>query len=246
MPNTPFKIIYEDEGLLVVNKFSGLIVNRSYTAKESTLQDYLFDYLNLTADNNALPDTPEYDFNNRAGIVHRLDKDTSGVLLVAKTLDMFTYLQYKFKERLVKKEYIAVVFNKFEYDKVSINAPIIRNPRSRYRFMVSKAGKEANTTFEKLHEGVYSDRFISTVCCFPKTGRTHQIRVHLCALNNPIVGDPIYSSKKNQKWVLDELNITRMLLHAYKISFTHSNGKEMVFKATIPSEFDTFMTSSTN
>lgn len=241
MLNLPFEIISEDNSLLVINKPSGLIVNRSYTAKDKTLQDYLHEYLDIKLDTNTTPDTPEYVFYSRAGIVHRLDKDTSGVLLIAKNLEIFTYLQQQFKERLIRKEYIAVVFNKFEYDKVSVNAPIIRNPKSRYRFMVSRDGRKSYTTFEKLHEERYADRFLSTIRCLPKTGRTHQLRVHLCALNNPIVGDPIYSSKKSQKWVIDNLDITRMLLHAHKLSFISLDNNEVIFEAPIPSEFNNFM-----
>jgi 23S rRNA pseudouridine1911/1915/1917 synthase len=226
------QIIHEDDNLLVINKPYGLIVNRSETSVTNNLQTLLMDYLDIplpSAENDS-------DFYDRCGIVHRLDKDTSGVLLIAKTKDLFEDLQAQFKQRLVKKEYMAVTHDRLPDEKMLVNAPIKRDVKNRLKYAVAPDGKEAITQVERVSEWMVGESWVTLVKVQPLTGRTHQIRVHLCALGNPVIGDKIYTSLKRLRWAVD-YGIERMLLHAYSIEFTYM-GKSVTFETELPAEFD--------
>jgi 23S rRNA pseudouridine1911/1915/1917 synthase len=230
-PTLPtLQLIHEDDNLIVIDKPSGLIVNRSVTAKDITLQDIMCEYFSQAkiGQKNAEIDT----FSERCGIVHRLDKDTSGLLLIAKNEETFTYLQEKFKKREVQKEYIAVGFGEFKDERVRVAAPLARDPKNRTKFIVSKKGRESFTVVEKVKNIPIDEGWLCYVKVWPLTGRTHQIRVHMTALNHPIVGDKIYSSK-NQLKRAAELGSTRMMLHAHKITFD-----EKTFTSEIPDELN--------
>lgn len=218
-------IIYEDDCLLAVNKPVGLVVNLSQTAVSGTLQDFLYGYLKLKPS--------ETEFYQRAGIVHRLDKSTSGILLVAKTFGCFEYLKEQFKNRKITKTYIALVDGVLEDELLEINAPIARNPQNRLKFAVVENGREALTRVERIK--VVEDSF-TLVYAYPKTGRTHQIRVHLAALNFPVVGDCVYGSRTLQeKW---QGRFFRLMLHALEIKFTHpETKKQMTLSVPAPEEF---------
>jgi 23S rRNA pseudouridine1911/1915/1917 synthase len=234
-------IIFEDNDLLVLDKPAGLVVNKSPTTPEGTLQDFLVekypDLFSVKLDKKqaaakaALPD-----FIDRAGIVHRLDKDTSGVIVVAKTPQAFSNLQKQFKSRGVQKEYIALVAGIIEDKKVEIEAPIGRNPKKGLKFAVVSSGRDAQTYVEKIEEVQIEGRKYSLIKVEPKTGRTHQIRVHLAAMNHPVAGDKLYSRRKDLK---DDDNIFgRMMLHAIKIGFKHPKSNEDVsFESPSPPEF---------
>lgn len=254
MSNLTPKVIFEDSHILVIDKPSGLIVNRSESAsKQSTLQDWV-----ASKFKDQRPKTKAdrgRDFYKRAGIAHRLDKDTSGVMVIAKTESAFTDLQRQFKERKVDKEYIALVWGPIRerltksqpsvakgrpfsngvndglVDSFAVDAPIARNPKNRMKFAVVEGGRRAVTEFKVLR--IFHD--YSFLKCFPETGRTHQIRVHLTALNHPIVGDKLYSGRK--RWRQSKKLADRMFLHASKLSFFHPKIKKRVsFESKLPKE----------
>lgn len=245
MEKTDIKVIFEDGDILVLDKPYGLIVNRSNTAKSGTLQDWIdtklgFNSTSLDTEKDDAPDenSEEYrdDFIGRSGIVHRLDKDTSGILVIAKNELSFNNLLSQFKERKSVKEYTAVLCGKIDDDIVEINAPIRRNPKIPLKFAVVEGGKEAFTRFEKI-KVIEKDREpYSILKILPKTGRTHQIRVHSSAMGHPVAGDSIYCSN-----VLLEKSLKafgRMMLHSSKLGLYHpKSGNYMEFTSQLPKEF---------
>ena len=218
-------IIYEDDHILVVNKPSGLVVNRSNTYKKKTLQDVLEEEYEF--------EDSESEFKDRSGIVHRLDKDTSGCLIIAKDEEAFLALQKQFKERTVEKEYVALVNGRVGEEVLEVNAPIGRSPNNPLKFSVVSSGKSALTKIEKIKDIEIDGNNFSLLKIKPKTGRTHQIRVHLSVLNHPVVSDPIYCSKK-----LLEMNrnvVSRLMLHARFLNIFHpKTQKNMRFEAPLP------------
>ncbi|OGY10989.1 MAG: hypothetical protein A3F61_02675 [Candidatus Blackburnbacteria bacterium RIFCSPHIGHO2_12_FULL_41_13b] len=221
------KILFEDNCLLVIDKPAGLVVNRADSVKEPTLQDW------ISKQYTANSTQTDSDFVKRNGIVHRIDKETSGVLLVAKTPEAFVELQRQFKEREIEKTYIALVHGKFEREQEVINASVGRLPWNRERFGILPGGREAETrykvtkVFAKLS---VSDKgqteYFSLVEFYPKTGRTHQIRVHAKYLHHALVGDTFYAGRKTSR--RDREWCPRLFLHAAKISFTHPETKERI------------------
>jgi 23S rRNA pseudouridine1911/1915/1917 synthase len=244
-----FRVLYEDDVLLVVDKDPGLVVDRSDTQKAPTLVDLL---------------ESKYQINvERAGIVHRIDKDTSGILLVAKTAEALENLQNQFKSRTVKKQYIALVHGSLK-DKVTVDLPIARSPFNREKFTVfdsddpdAKAAiteflpdqylrmsdETLNSIFEdynkiqlrKLYTLHYPE--FTLVRALPLTGRTHQIRVHLKHLRFPIVSDERYVGRKTSR--LDRRWVPRQFLHAAYISFDHPvTGKRMEIESPLPEDLE--------
>ena len=231
------KKIYEDADLLILDKPFGLVVNRSKTTKGETLQDFLIKYLGLP-----LPPTQVSSFTEnqdeifllRSGLAHRLDKDTSGVIVVAKNPQTLINLMDQFKNRGVAKSYVALVHGKILNPVLEVSAPIGRNPKNRFRYAVVMGGKVAQTVIKV--QKILAEKY-SLVSVEPKTGRTHQIRVHLSAINHPIVGDVLYSPKSFR--LDDHQNYGRLMLHAHRVEFIHpSNGEKVAFEANIPSEFE--------
>jgi len=230
------EVLYEDDNFLCINKPSGMVVNRSETHKGYTLQDW-------TEDNVILEDTPsEKEFTNRVGLVHRLDKETSGVLLIAKNANTFKKLQEQFKERTVEKSYLALVFGTFKDIKIGevfrVDAPISRNPSNRQSFAIVRGGRSSITEFKILQGYSLKDTPGYTLIeCRPKSGRTHQIRVHLTALNHPVIGDKLYSGKKRSKKY--EKVFKRQFLHSQKITFNNpSTNKSLTIVAPAPKDFE--------
>jgi len=222
------KIIDEDLSLLVLDKPSGWVVTKTETVRENpTVEDWLKDRDYPLSRNTSL----------RRGIVHRLDKGTSGVLLVAKTADVLTKLQVMFKKRQIKKEYIALAHGKIFPQEGEIKAPVGRLPWNRKRFGILPQGKQSLTGYKvtdyfKNQEGVYT-----LVELFPKSGRTHQIRVHLKYFGHPIVSDDFYAGRKvSQK---DLTWCPRLFLHARAISFIHPiTGKRVRFESELPGQLE--------
>lgn len=241
------KIIYEDAEILVVDKPSGLVVNRAETVREETLQDGLSDYFELGSDLGV---------GERAGIVHRLDRETSGLVIVAKTQKAFDTLQAQFKNREVKKEYIALVHGQVKDRVGSISHDIGRIGKFG-KFGLVGGGKESKTDYsvderyylrdEKFEELIARftkpranylkshARSYTLVNLYPKTGRTHQIRVHVKSIGHPVVSDLIYAPKKLLK--SDQLWCPRLFLHASKIEFAHPKTKKTVsFSSILPKD----------
>lgn len=228
------EIIFENENFIVVNKPSGLIVNRAKTVKVLTLQDYIEDNIKMVLDN------VESDFVKRNGIVHRLDKDTSGVMIVAKNEIYFIYLQSLFKDRLVKKEYISVSLGDIAEERFEIDAPIGRDPKSRFKFAIVRGEKDAQTYFERIKITRRDEKSFTSLNCKPKTGRTHQIRVHLAAFGYPVLGDSIYSSARNRE-LYENLGIKRLMLHSKSVTFNGMEGEKFFFETNTPDEFSQFL-----
>ena len=218
--NIPLDIVYEDKDLAVINKPQGMVVHPAPGNYSSTLVNALLYHMDSLSSINGII---------RPGIVHRLDKDTSGLLLIAKNDFTHRQLSNQLKERYIHREYIAIVHGILHNDSGRIDAPIGRDPRNRKKMtVISKNSKEAITNYWVL------DRFSKYTFAKVRleTGRTHQIRVHFSYINHPIVGDPLYSSGKN------EFNLDKQLLHARKIGFVHPRTKEhMEFECDIPEPF---------
>ncbi len=221
MNNSEPKIIFEDESLLVLNKPYGMIVNMADTSRhEFTLEEWLSKNFSIPADRN--------------GIVHRLDKDTSGVILVAKNQPSLENLQSQFKNREVSKTYLALVHGNTPQDGI-INAPIERNPFNRMRFGVFPGGREAITTYVVISNFKFQISNYSLLEVTPYTGRTHQIRVHLKYIGHPIVSDILYSGRKNYRD--DQKIFPRMFLHAKNIELNHpKTNKRVKYEAELPKE----------
>ena len=212
-------VLYEDERLLVINKPPGLVVHPAPGNWRGTLVSALLHHWRGPR--------PGLD-PGRPGIVHRLDKDTSGVLVIAKDPETLTALGTQFRRREVEKQYVALVWGRLRTQRGTISEPIGRNPVHRTRMAVRRGGREALTAFEVI------ERFdeVTMVRLFPRTGRTHQLRVHLAAIGHPIVGDAVYGRARNRK---GELLIQRQALHAEQIVFLHpATGERMRFAAPLP------------
>lgn len=214
--NIELDIVYEDDDLLVINKKSGMVVHPAPGNYEDTLVNALMGRFNLSHD------------EIRPGIVHRLDKDTSGLMLVAKNDFTHLKLSQMIKDKTVERYYLALVDGTFNHETGTIDAPIGRDPKFREKMtVISKNSKHAITHFKVIKR--YKQHTL--IECKLETGRTHQIRVHMKYINHPIVNDPVYS-----KLVSD--NSFGQLLHSYKIVFPHPRtGENLSFTSDLPQEF---------
>lgn len=227
---TEIKIIYEDGDILVLDKPAGVTVNKAETTRHDfTVWDWLtdkFPFFNLQTPNG------DADFYKRAGIVHRIDKETSGILIVAKNMESFEHLQNQFKNRNIEKTYIALVHGRVDVSEGEISVPVGRLPWNRKRFGVLAGGKEAFTRFRVLQN---FNKPFTLLKLNPKTGRTHQIRVHLKYFNHPVFGDLLYAGRKTSRQ--DRKILSRVFLHAKKLNLTHpKTGKRMEFESPLPAE----------
>jgi 23S rRNA pseudouridine1911/1915/1917 synthase len=214
----PLDILYEDEHLLGVNKPAGMVVHPAPGHPDGTLVNALLAYY---------PPIAEAGRRNRAGIVHRLDKETSGVLVVAKDEDVLRALQEQFRNRQVEKTYLALVHSRVEPPEGIVEVPIGRHPRDRQRMAPLADGKYARTTYHTVE----FFRKHTMLRLHPYTGRTHQIRVHLSWLGYPVVGDSVYGRRS------DHLLQDRHFLHAHTLSFVHPvTGEELDIVAPLPAQ----------
>lgn len=244
-------VIYEDETILVLDKPAGMVVNVSdTTVKGETLQEWIEKQFSIfpaeqdLASRDNFSKHEESDFYKRAGIVHRLDKETSGVIVVAKTEDAFTNLQKQFKQRQVKKTYLALVHGNVEEARGEIKVPVGRLPWNRTHFGVVAGGKEASTEYKVLqvkYRGIGKKREVLTYLeLYPRTGRTHQIRVHLKHIGHPIVSDSLYAGRKTSRG--DRRELGRLFLHASTIQFIHPTTRsEVVFSSLLPQELQVYL-----
>jgi len=220
------KIIFEDETLLVIDKPSGWIVSDATTTNgQPTIQSWLRQNFQFSI----------FNFQEcRSGIVHRLDKETSGVLLVAKTKEAFLYLQSLFKTRKVKKSYVALLHGSLKEKEGVIEAEVGRLPWNRRRFGVLSGGRDSKTRYKVRKEFEKGNDKYSLVDFYPETGRTHQIRIHAKHIGHAIVGDEFYAGRKTAR--TDRTWCPRLFLHAQSISFVHPNGKRVDYKSELPYE----------
>lgn len=216
--NIPLDILYEDEDVVCINKPPGMVVHPAPGHPSGTFVNALLHHC------RSLP--PQ---DLRPGIVHRLDKETSGVLVAAKTIEAHQKLIEAFSNRDIQKEYLAIVVG--NPGTVIVDQPIGRHPVKRKEMAITQKGRQATTHIETLN---FREGF-SLVKAKPITGRTHQIRVHLKHINTPILGDNVYGPEKLSR----KLKIQRQLLHAHRLSFPHPiSGKMVDVEAPIPKDFD--------
>jgi 23S rRNA pseudouridine1911/1915/1917 synthase len=208
----PLPILYEDENIIVVNKPTGIISHaRGKFWQEASVASFIRDRISGMD-------------GERGGIVHRLDRATSGIMICAKNEATLKFLQKQFSDRKVQKTYIAVVAGSPKESEAIIDAPIARDEKIPQRFCVNVSGKSAQTHYKVIK----SNDKLSTIMLEPKTGRTHQLRVHLKHIGVPIIGDPLYSS----------VEYPRLMLHAVKLEITVPGGEVKTFESPLPEEFE--------
>ncbi len=223
----PLDVIYEDADLAAINKPAGMVVHPAVGHTRGTLVNAIL---------ARWPQVARVGGENRAGIVHRLDKDTSGVILIAKTEPARLYLMEQFAARRVRKRYLALVDGIPDTPTGEINAPLGRDPNQRKRMAVVRGGREAVTQYRVLQS--FED--FSLLEIFPKTGRTHQIRVHLAFIGRPIVGDTVYGHRKQR------LKLGRHFLHAESITLHRPGDPQqpeqlLTVCAPLPGELQTVL-----
>lgn len=264
------KIIYEDNDLLVIDKPAGVVVNRAETVKEETIQDWAENKLRIKSPffklraSEKLKIKNNSDFYNRGGIVHRLDKETSGLLIIAKNKAAFWELQRQFKDREVEKKYLTLVHGEVKPTEGKIEALIKRNPFNRKKFGVFLGGREAVTEYKirryylpikilPCRQAGLVDVFntkiqkrkekLTLVEVFPRTGRTHQIRVHFKYLGHPVVSDENYAGRKTARD--DRKFCPRLFLHAFYLKFKQPmTKKELIFELELPEDLQTVLNNS--
>ena len=232
--NIPLDIVYEDESLLVVNKPAGMVTHPAYAHYAGTLVNaLLFHVRNLSGVNTEL----------RPGIVHRLDKDTTGLMLVAKTDQAHHVLAKQFAARTIRREYWALVWGRFKDRRGTVEAPLGRSKRDRKKVAVVAEGKHAVTDYEVIEEL----GFLTLLSLKLRTGRTHQIRVHLAHIGHPVFGDPAYGGRSPAWGGLSGTKVhqaagllkvmNRQALHAKTIGFLHpTTGELMQFDSDLPAD----------
>lgn len=234
-------ILYEDEAVLVINKPAGWLVHED--GKTSGAPVVVEWFLGRTPQASGVGDLG-YSVKglvlNRSGVVHRLDRETSGVLILAKTAEAYQFLKQQFKDRLVYKEYRAFVYGRIHDKWGTINRPIGRSTKDHRLRSAMKGAKgtlrDAVTDFERIGVGEYENETFSYLKLIPKTGRTHQLRVHLRATDRPIVNDELYAAYKIEG--SNNLAMKRMALHAHVLELTLPDGQEHRFIAPVPQEFE--------
>lgn len=219
--NIPLEIIYEDDDILVVNKPAGLVVHPGNGHEDQTLVNALLYHTNSLSNK---------DSEFRPGLVHRIDKDTSGLLCISKNDEAELYLKEQLSDHSMHREYLALVNGLIDENDAKIDAPISRDPKNPIKFAVNPVkGREAITFFhveKRYHENV------TLVSCRLLTGRTHQIRVHMDYIHHPVIGDPLYGKRNCSLYDKGQL------LHAYQLTFRHPKTKELVtFTAPLPKHF---------
>lgn len=220
----PIDILYQDADVVVVNKPCGMVVHPAAGNEDGTLVNALLYHVR---------DLSGIGGEMRPGIVHRLDKDTSGLILIAKNDRAHAMLSDQFKERLMEKHYRAVAFGNYSQDSGLIDAPIARHPVDRKKMAIVADGKPSQTEWkviQRLKSATYLDVHLLT-------GRTHQIRVHMQSIGHPLLGDQIYAPN-----IKSSVRISRLMLHAYSLAFTHpTTGERMTLCAPIPHEFESIV-----
>lgn len=229
-------VLYEDADMIVINKPAGLMVHADGRGAESTVVDWLLarnpEVSGVGEPGRAQDGTPL----ERSGVVHRLDRDTSGVLVLAKTQEAFLHLKHQFHERLTRKEYRTFVYGVMKERWGTTQRPIGRSSKD-FRLRSAEKGargvlRDAVTDWECIGQST-THAYLKVT---PKTGRTHQIRVHLRALGRPIVHDELYGPPNWRE--KDNLGFTRLALHAYSLKLVKPNGEEQTFLAPLPLDFE--------
>ena len=217
--NIPLTIVYEDDDVIVIDKPAGLVVHPAAGHDSGTLVNALLGYI---------PDLEGIGGEERPGIVHRLDKDTSGLIIAAKNDRALHYLQEQFKSRTIKKMYLALVEGIVEPREGHIDAPIGRSKTDRKKMAVTRDGRSAQTRYRVRQ--IYRQPDLALVEAYPETGRTHQIRVHFAWLKHPLVGDEVYGRQRLS------MPIERHFLHAAALTLTLPNSATHTFTSKLPAD----------
>lgn len=238
-PNIEPAVIYEDDAVLVINKPEGWLTHEDGRTEAQTVVDWFLSRTPEAAGVGEVGYSPAGTELNRSGIVHRLDRETSGILILAKTQEAHQHLKQQFKDRNVYKEYRAFVYGRIHDRWATINRAIGRSSKdSRLRSAMKGAKgvmREAITDIERIGTGEYEGETFSYVKLVPKTGRTHQLRVHLRAIDRPIVGDQLYAIHIKDS---NHLGMSRLALHAHILELELPNGSRERFLAPMPKEFE--------
>ncbi|MFZ2024927.1 MAG: RluA family pseudouridine synthase [Microgenomates group bacterium] len=229
-------IIYEDAAFLAINKPVGVVVNRAESVKGETIQDWMeqqYPIFRHVTDESV----EQAAFVDRSGVVHRIDKETTGILLIAKTLSSFIELQRQFKERVIQKTYLAIIHGELLPAEGEVRAPVGRLPWNRERFGIVPGGKESVTKYSAIKTIEKDGEKLTLVSVHPETGRTHQIRVHMKYINHPLLGDYLYAGRKTSRDDREWAN--RVMLHAWKITLQHPTTTEtLAIEAPIPDDMN--------
>lgn len=233
-------VIHEDDDCLVISKPVGMLVHEDDVSLDPTVVDWFLSRVPEARGVGESSSSPKGKKLERSGVVHRLDRDTSGVLILAKTPEAHAHLKSEFHDRRAKKEYRALVYGRMNERWGTIDRPIGRSARD-FRLRSAERGakgtlREAVTDWECIGSGEYEGEPFSYVKLLPKTGRTHQLRVHMKAIDRPIVGDPLYAGKRFG--ISNNLLLTRLALHAHELELTLPNGEERRFIAPVPPEIE--------
>jgi 23S rRNA pseudouridine1911/1915/1917 synthase len=236
------EILYEDKNIVAINKPAGLVVHSDGRTEEPTLVDWILEkYPKSKEVGEPLvinKEKPNQQIVYRPGIVHRLDRDTSGVLVIAKTQKAFEHLKLQFQDRETKKTYHSFVYGEMKEDDGVIDRPIARSKKD-FRLWSAQRGARGEARDAVTHYKVLKrtdvgniNKGFTYIEVSPKTGRTHQIRVHMKAINHPVVCDNLYAPK-----MPPALGFTRLALHARSLEFTNLEGKKIVVEAPFPEDF---------
>ena len=234
------EIIFENDDVLVVNKPAGLSVHGIGIDAAGTLVEWFLRRVPSAKDVGEPRIGTNTEELERSGVVHRLDRDTSGVMVLAKNQEAFEYIKEQFKERAVKKEYRALVYGLMKERWGTVDRHIGRSTRD-WRLRSAEKGargqlRQAVTDWECLLKGTYNNEPFSYVRVVPKTGRTHQIRVHLKSLGRPIVGDKLYAGSQLER--SNNLDISRLALHSFRLTLRLREGVVGEYEAPLPPEMD--------
>ena len=235
------EVIYEDETVVAINKPYGMLVHEDWTSgTEGTVVEWFLNKVPNAFGVGEDTEKPDGTKLERSGIVHRLDRETSGVMILAKTAEAHAFLKAQFHDRLAKKEYRAFVYGRIHDKWGTINRPIGRKAGDFKKRSAERGAKgtlrEAITHFERIGVGEYKDESFSYLKLMPQTGRTHQLRVHLRAIDRPIVCDELYADYKIKS--SNNLELNRLALHSHLLDITLPNGQRQRFIAPLPSDFE--------
>lgn len=226
------EVLFENDDFIVINKPAGLVVHSDGKTEEKNLVDWLIKKYPEIQNVGESGRDSKGNIILRSGIVHRLDRETSGVMVVCKNNNSFSYLKKQFIDRKVSKKYLAIVCGELKNTEGVIDRPIKRSSSDFRKWTAQRGGRGEERSAETYYKVLKKGHGFTFLEVYPKTGRTHQIRVHLKAINHPLVGDSLYGKGKE-----NELGIKRTALHSSEIKFSDFNGQNIIVQSPLPEDF---------